>query len=273
MNDVQLTARAVPFAREWLTRLPARSGTDYEITRVIQQSFELHRRWGKQRPWWTKFDVHQFAAMQAKRGDTSETLHMAAIRLPGGSWLIGSTEEFRVNEDFIVESLMDEFAEAVARRERERATVELIERPASAHASSSSSELPAAPAPGPKVVPSDAKAVAVLDTRREPSPANVRGAERNQKPFTLGRCAASGVWAIVVTAIGFQIMPSGLAMMLIGVPVLGLPWLVFHLHDQSATGATTDALEAVGTLIGGAFLSGLCSLPLLLTWALLRALI
>jgi hypothetical protein len=43
-----------------------------------------------------------------------------------------------------------------------------------------------------------------------------------------------------------------------------LPWLLFEMNDRSAAGESIGGAEGVMTLVGGAFVSVFCAVPLLL---------
>ena len=83
---------------------------------------------------------------------------------------------------------------------------------------------------------------------------------------TWKRALIAGVWGTVVFYVGKGITGGDLPFLLLGVPLLGLPWLVFLLNDRSNSNESTEGGEAVMTLFAGAFLTLICTLPVLLVF-------
>lgn len=79
--------------------------------------------------------------------------------------------------------------------------------------------------------------------------------------ITAKRCLVAGIWACVVIAVTSGIEPEGLALWVVMIPLTGLPWLFFSLHDRHTEGRTIGAGESIATVFCGAFISVFCAVP------------
>jgi hypothetical protein len=59
---------------------------------------------------------------------------------------------------------------------------------------------------------------------------------------------------------------------LIAIPLLGLPWLFFEMHDKNEAEKTLDVATGAMVLISGAFISLFCALPILAVLILSKSL-
>jgi hypothetical protein len=89
-------------------------------------------------------------------------------------------------------------------------------------------------------------------------------------PTDWKRRLVSGVWGFFLIAAGATFSDSGPTFLLLGIPLLGLPWLLFNLNDRSANNEKTDAQHAIGVLLGGAIFTLIYTIPLILLWLLLK---
>ncbi len=77
------------------------------------------------------------------------------------------------------------------------------------------------------------------------------------------------MWGTFLVVSGATFSEEGHTFMLLGIPLLGLPWLLFTLNDRSASNEKTDAQLAIGVLLGGTIYTLLFTLPVLGLWMLL----
>lgn len=87
--------------------------------------------------------------------------------------------------------------------------------------------------------------------------------------FTVGRALLAGLWGSIAFVIGSVVSMDNLSFMLIGLPVLGLPWMLFDLHDKSAAGEQQSAGWAVAMLFVGSLLTMIFMIPYAMVYALL----
>lgn len=80
----------------------------------------------------------------------------------------------------------------------------------------------------------------------------------------------SGAWGLFLFSNRATFNEEGFTFLLIGVPLLGLPWLLFTLHDRSQANQKTDIQHALGVLFGGAIFTTLYTIPMLFAWIFLR---
>lgn len=83
---------------------------------------------------------------------------------------------------------------------------------------------------------------------------------------TWKRALIAGIWGTVVFYVGKGITGDDLAFLLLGIPLLGLPWLLFLLSDRADSKERIDGGEAAMTLFAGAFLSLFCTVPVVLVF-------
>lgn len=83
---------------------------------------------------------------------------------------------------------------------------------------------------------------------------------------TCKRALIAGIWGTIVFYVGKGITGDDFVFLLLGVPLLGLPWMFFLLCDRSDSKETTGGGEAAMTLFVGAFLSLFCTLPVMLVF-------
>jgi hypothetical protein len=89
-------------------------------------------------------------------------------------------------------------------------------------------------------------------------------------PTNWKRGIVSGMWGTFLAVSGATFSEEGHTFMLLGIPLLGLPWLLFTLNDRSASNQKTDAQHAIGVLLGGTIYTLLYTLPVLALWLLLK---
>lgn len=90
--------------------------------------------------------------------------------------------------------------------------------------------------------------------------------------ITAKRCLIAGIWTWIVILVTVGMEPDGLVALLVIVPLVGLPWLLFTLNDREREKRTIDAWESIGTIFCGAFISLLCAVPLMFVVLIVRSL-
>lgn len=94
----------------------------------------------------------------------------------------------------------------------------------------------------------------------------------NSEKLTFKRAAIAGGWGTCFLSLGGSLVGGDLAFLLFGIPILGLPWLIYLMKDRSESNQTTDASDALGTLFSGSFLTLFCSIPVVVVWIVAKKL-
>jgi hypothetical protein len=72
----------------------------------------------------------------------------------------------------------------------------------------------------------------------------------------------SAIWGTVFFFIGGKLTDSNsLSSLLFGIPLLGLPMLLYSIHMASKNGAKFTVTDAIGMIVGGALWTLLCTVP------------
>jgi hypothetical protein len=93
-----------------------------------------------------------------------------------------------------------------------------------------------------------------------------------KETVTLPRAITAGTWGAILFFVGRKVMADEFAGFLVGMPFLGLPWLIFLLNDRSESDVKTSGGEAALTILGGAIISTFCTLPVVLVFGFLARL-
>lgn len=73
----------------------------------------------------------------------------------------------------------------------------------------------------------------------------------------------ASIWGTILFFIGERNFAEGWSILLFFVPVAGLPWLIYFVHDNEKRGKRTTAIDIFSGIFAGGLYTMLCAIPLI----------